>query len=468
MKTLLRVGAAFVVCSGMACLITRAAEFSLNVRDLTLAEAMNLPGARGAFGTLSAVQPSHVQRLPETESKHPLFGVQVRQDGVRRTAGSGMVFLFDESQGTGKGYDRLVVDLNQNGDLTDDPVWKRLDGDPVEAGGHFERHRFGPLVMPAAAKVGDWQPRLYVEAMMFNLEFLRGGPVDGSRHVFLGQMRLLPGNLLVANVEIQGVKQQIGLVEGNLNFRIGDPAMTAEYTRTPGRTTWQLMPADYLLRDLDGSGTFQDRPGQHSSEPLASFTHFNGEPFSLTLAEDLTSIRLEPYAGNTGQLDFGKHVAWLTVGRQLAGGSWEAISPALDQGKTAVPTGTYRVANLALQSTDARRIRLTSFDVPLKPLEVASDTTLKVEVGTPIRLEVTAQKRTPRPGETVGVMSAIRGMFGGRGAEETILEIGVTVLGCAGEAYSGFSAGDGQRLAPPRFEILAEGKPVTTGNFEYG
>jgi hypothetical protein len=216
------------------------------------------------------------------------------------------------------------------------------------------------------------------------------------------------------------------------------------------------------------NSTFQDRPGRRAAEPLASFTHFDGKPFSVTLAEDLKWIRLEPYAGATGRLDFGGDVAWLTLGRQLAGGSWEAIAPALDQGRTILPTGTYRVSNLVLESSDARKIRLTSSDVPLKPLEVAAEKTLQVEVGTPIRLEVTSTRRAPRPGETGGVMGAIRGMLGGRGAEETILEIGVSVFGRAEEAYSGFSAGDGSRLPPPRFEIMAEGKPVASGDFEYG
>jgi hypothetical protein len=36
----------------------------------------------------------------------------------------GVAFRLDEPQGKGKGYDRLILDLNRNGDLTDDPVWK--------------------------------------------------------------------------------------------------------------------------------------------------------------------------------------------------------------------------------------------------------------------------------------------------------------------------------------------------------
>ena len=33
-----------------------------------------------------------------------------------------LLFRLDESKGNGQGYDRLIVDVNRNGDLTDDPV----------------------------------------------------------------------------------------------------------------------------------------------------------------------------------------------------------------------------------------------------------------------------------------------------------------------------------------------------------
>jgi hypothetical protein len=468
-KTLIRVAAAFIVFGGLTALAARAAQFPLQVRDLDVNDAMTLPGGHGAYGSLSALRPAQANQLPATKSKYPLFSTLVRQDGARRVTDGGMVFMFDESQGTGKGYDRLVVDLNGNGDLTDDPVWERIGDGAGEMNQHYERQRFGPVPMPETAQVGAWRPRFYVEVFVFNREILQHGQGEMLGHI--GQMRVRSGNLLMAEVEVNDVKQRLGLVDGNLNFRIGDPATTTEFTRSPGgRTTWYLMPSDYLLRDLDGSGSFRSQPGQEMAEPLSSLAFFGGKPFSLSLAKDLEWIRFEPYPGATGQLDLGSDVAWVLVGRQMAEGSWEALSPALENGKTILPAGTYRVSNLAIQSRDSRKVRLTSYDVPLKPLEVVAGQTFKAEVGTPIRLDVTAQKRAARPGESLGVMGAIRNMFGGRGRgpEDAILEIGVSVFGRADEAYSGFSAAGEGRLPPPRFEILAEGKAVASGDFEYG
>jgi hypothetical protein len=207
------------------------------------------------------------------------------------------------------------------------------------------------------------------------------------------------------------------------------------------------------------------------AEPLSSLVYFGKNPFSLEVAQNLAWIRIEPYASPTGQIDLGEHVAWLILGRQISGGTWEAVSPAIEQGKAILPVGTYRASNLALESRDARKVRLTTYDVPLKPLEIAADQVIKVAIGVPIRLEVTAQKRAARPGEvSAGVRGAIRGMFGGRSRtpEETILELGVSVVGQADEAYSGFSAANDGPLPPPRFELFADGKPVGSGDFEYG
>jgi len=467
-RTHIRVGLVAVVLGGMTVVTASTAEFPLRVQELSLSEAMSLAGGYGAYGSLSAVKPAQVKKLPATQSKYPLFSALAREGGGRRMVEDGMVFMLDESGGTGKGYDRLVVDLNGNGDLTDDPVWERIEDGSGEFSRHYERQRFGPVPMPESAQVGAWRPRVYVEVLIYNREMLGHG--QGEMLQFIGQMRVRPGNLLVAEVEVNGMKQRLGVVDGNANFRIGDSPEVAEFRRSPGgRQIWNLRPNDYLLRDLDGSGSFRDAAGLPIAEPLSSLAYFAGKPFNVELGPKLEWIRFEPYAGATGTLDAGDDVSWLLLGRQQSGGAWEAIAPSLEGGKAVVPAGTYRVSNVAVESRDDRRFRLTGYDVPLQAIEVTSGQTVKTGMGSPIRLEVTANRRTARPGESMGVMGAIRSMFGGRrGGEDFILEIGVSVLGKAGEVYTGFSAADEARLAPPRFEIFTEGKAVGSGDFEYG
>jgi hypothetical protein len=54
------------------------------------------------------------------------------------------LFRLDESKGTGRGYDRLCIDMNFNNDLSDDPVIR------VAAG---MDNSFGPFPYPGPTKV---------------------------------------------------------------------------------------------------------------------------------------------------------------------------------------------------------------------------------------------------------------------------------------------------------------------------
>jgi hypothetical protein len=441
-------------------------QFPLRVQDLSMGEAMASPGGYGAYGSVSAIKPAELKRLPTCKSKNPLFSSITRQAAGPARAEAGMLFLLDESGGTGRGYDRLIVDLNGNRDLTDDPVWERSPETVAQGGGPFERPRFGPVMMPESRRVGGWRPQFYVEAYLYNLEVLKQG--DGEMLRFVGQMRLRAGNRLVADVEVGGIKQRVGVMDTDVSFGMGNSASAVEVSRSPGRTGWYLMPADYLLRDWDGSGEFADTVEREEAEPFSSLVHFAGRPYDLKLADDLSWIRFDAVSAATGELEVGRDVRRIMLGRQVADG-WEALSPAVVDGRLTLPTGEYRIATLLLESSDAKRIRLMSSDVPLKAIEVAGGKMAKVEVGMPFRLELTAHTRSAQPGEVPGVLGAIRGMFGGaRGAEEMILQLGVNVLGRGGEVYSGFSAVSGGHLAPPRFEILADGKVVGSGDFEYG
>ncbi len=74
-----------------------------------------------------------VDRYPESKSDNPLYGTfQIGASQEDREGGFHYAFAVDESEGTGKGYDRMYIDVNLNGDLTDDspcrPVGNIPDG----------------------------------------------------------------------------------------------------------------------------------------------------------------------------------------------------------------------------------------------------------------------------------------------------------------------------------------------------
>ena len=97
-------------------ILAPAKDFPLEFKTLNAEEAMAFPGGPGISAILRLDNPGVITKAPPAISKHPLYGeLSIRTNRLW--------FRIDESKGDGKGYDRLIVDLNQNGDLTDDAVF---------------------------------------------------------------------------------------------------------------------------------------------------------------------------------------------------------------------------------------------------------------------------------------------------------------------------------------------------------
>jgi hypothetical protein len=75
-----------------------------------------------------------VKHYPAFVSQKPIYG-SIRFAEEEGKTNSGMLFYFaiDESQGTGKGYDRLYFDLNRDLDLRNDPALKPQSLPPEKA-----------------------------------------------------------------------------------------------------------------------------------------------------------------------------------------------------------------------------------------------------------------------------------------------------------------------------------------------
>ncbi len=68
---------------------------------------------------------SEVKSYPVLVSRKPIYGsVRFAADYGQTNGGRLFYFAMDESQGTGRGYDRLYLDLNRDLDLRNDPVVK--------------------------------------------------------------------------------------------------------------------------------------------------------------------------------------------------------------------------------------------------------------------------------------------------------------------------------------------------------
>ena len=450
-----------------------AADFPLELRTLTVDEALTFPGGYGAYGRLGQAKPTGVQKVPQFVSAHPFYG-QLQAPG---TTAKGMVFCLDESKGDGKGYDRLRLDLNGNGDLTDDPELAQAPnpGQNTTSSSSMERALFGPAEGPADKVVGLWKPKFIAELYFYNRRLLTSRNDSGT---YFGQLRVRAAAYLETTVELNGIKQRLGVADGNSSFALGDDAKVMEYGSGSG-AEWYLSPGDFFVRDRNSNGRFDNIPGASEAEIYSSIIYWGGQPCSVSLSADFKTLHLEPYAGATGFMTVSnaERLDDLRLVREVATNQWQGISPQIRAGKIEFPVGSYRLysCSVTAQATDGstvrsegeRRRRQGSF-------KVEAGQTGAMNCGQPLALAVTASKETGTESEG-GLMGAARSLFGGGSgaAGATVLQLNVVTSGSGGEAYSRFlklnSKQEVTQLPPPAFKIFdPAGKEIAAGNFEYG
>jgi hypothetical protein len=459
---------------------TQAEEYILRAKNLDWEEALALPGVYGSSAAILLNQESGttIKKLPKAVSKHPLTSefYLTRPDATKPNAPATVTarigVFFDESKGTGQGYDRMVADLNRNGDLTDDPVFEKLSHQPKSLPKEYEYAAFGPMEMPSAMTIGPWRPRVFTELYLYNRSALTNKPSNKAeaQFVYVGSARMRPANCLVTAAELEGTRYVLGFLDANCNFRIGEQSGLRKYERTGADPYYYLdRSGDVMLVDRDGSGSIEGRAFIPEAEPLSSVVYLGGKPYSVKLADDVSKVELTPYTGALGKVTFQKTTTQLTLAREIGSNKWELVSPDLKGGTAKVPAGNYRVARYqAAAEANGEWVCVESTDMAAKTRVVSADSTLALEFGPPFKLNLTAENRQVDSRETAGLSGALSRMLGKREETATELRLGVTLTGAGGERYSSYLTSAKDQLPPPTFEIADAGKTVANGKFEYG
>jgi hypothetical protein len=450
-------------------LLAQAGTFPLTLKTLTADEARSCPGG-GSYGMVYAGKPQSVtiKAEPKAISTHPLYG-RFDSEGM-----PGMVFRLDESKGAGKGYDRLIVDLNRNADLNDDPVFERHQTPNQPGTQDYEQGFFGPIQMPADKSAGPWKPRFYADMYIYNKRAISEGKTDPSSNI--GQLRALAGAYLETTVEMNGQKQKMAVADGNCNFKLGDLSRATKVYRRPNDPgSWYLMAGDYLLRDRDNSGRFENEFLSNEAEMLSSLVYFGGQPFTVVLNQECQSLTIDPYPGPTGELAVGPNLVDLVLGRHIEADQWEGVTPEIRNGKALLPVGTYRfsAAGIKAQASGGDLFRSRTSESGEKILKIEAGKTENLGCGLPLCLQIVANKETNRGTTSSGAMGAARSLFGSTSssASTTVVRFNMNVLGPAQEVYAGFynTQRGMDRVPPPKFQILDDlGNQIEAGNFEYG
>jgi hypothetical protein len=438
-------------------------DFPLTFKTIPAKDVMAFPGGSGTYGQLGLSKPEKLRKEPKVMSRHPLYG-------ECRNAPTEPAFLFrlDESKGDGKGYDQLIVDMNQNGDLTDDPVAQRAVL-PTDRRVVPDQMLFGPIQAPADKALVGGRPVYFAQVYIFNRQFLSSGRTD--QNIMLGQLMLKAGWYLDTTVEINGLKQKVGVYDGDSNLRLGDVSRSQTFTNRAEKT-WYFRAGDTFLVDADGSGSFESDLFQSESCPFGPILYLGGKVCKVALAPDCKSLRVEPWTETLAEVALqprGSEVRNVSLAWEQPGGNWQLIRPAVTDGKVMVPPGNYRLYNSSLLGKGTARDQVMvsgAQRVPQTPVSIAAGKANTLDCGAPLDIKVTAVKSR---GSSLELLAEDAG--GAKASSDYVLRINATVAGAGGEVYSTFQKGDGFRTRPPKpsFTIVeAGGKTVASGSLEYG
>lgn len=466
-KTFFLFGAAWLA----ALTIATAKEFPLEFKALTAQEAMALPGGSGLYGQLQLGKPGNIAKEPPALSKHPLYG-RLSSGGGRTNR---LSFRIDESKGDGKGYDRLIVDMDQNGDLTDDPMVARVEQPKsASAVNRPEIALFGPIPVPEEKKIGAWRPIYFAQLYMFTPPAEAG---TNPHTTYFGQLQFKAGWYLQTTVALNGVTQKVGIVDGNCSFRLGEVNQPVTY-RTSTETNWYFTGGDYFLVDTDGSGDFESSIGNSESAPFGSMLYLGANPYKTVLAADDKSLALEPWTDSLAELALqphGEQVSGISVAWESAPDQWQLLQPGVENGKAKVPPGNYRLYTCTIKVKSATGETLILSGYKRTPTDIAkaeAGTATPFKCGSPLEIKVSSERNIDTTESESG--SWLARLFRGITSAERPLRqfIRASVMGAGSETYSGFylqAKGRLRQSPKPAFTIVtAEGKEVAKGNLEFG
>jgi hypothetical protein len=431
-----------------------AEDFPLTFRTLPAKDVMSFPSGSGVYGRLRLAKPAKLRRELRAMSAKPFYG----ECGDAR-AGTAFLFRLDESRGEGKGYDQLIVDLNQNGDLTDDPVTLRPAIPTDRRTGALEHILFGPIQAPADKALVGGRPVYFAQVLIFNRELLNSSRTD--RDIMFGQVQFKPGWYLDTTVALNGLKQKVGVCDSDCNLRLGDIARS-QISSSGMEKSWSFRAGDEFLLDADGSGEFNADRFQSETCPFGPILYLDGKAYKVTLAPDCKSLHVEPWAEPLATVALqprGDQVRSVTLAWQPSGGPLQLIRPAVADGKVMVPPGDYQLYTCTLvgKTSPSNQVMVSGTQHILQlPERIAAGTSNIFECGAPLDIKVTAVKTKAAGGFRVDA--------------DPTLRINANVVGVDGEVYTTFQQGGGFRSQPPKpsFTIQAGGKTVATGNLEYG
>jgi hypothetical protein len=351
--------------------------------------------------------------VPQFRSAKPIYYAAVYGDAPDKT----YTLVIDESAGTGKGYDTLYVDLNND---------NRIDGPdetvrfPISTTS-LER----PVRLKFQVKIGEATIPYWVSFTAF--------PYKGEKYPVENiHANLRNGSYTSGEAVVAGKKHPIALADLDSNGLYNDP-------ETAG-----IFKGDRFFVDLNDDGKFdeKDSDGRYSGFPLGRYTKIAGQWYTITPRADGQSVRISAASPALGQV-----AAPALVTRAMLTSPQQEADLDLSSGKAEAVAGEYRLASVLLETKDkaGKTWRSTARWSNNGPqVTVPNLGTVSLPIQAP---SFNAAPTAAPSGED--------------------LMIGVQFTGLSGAEFDWPSGNEGR--VKPAFQVRdANGKTVASGTFDYG
>jgi len=347
--------------------------------------------------------------------------------------------VLDESQGTGRGYDRLYVDADGNRDLRDE---KPVEG-TVRASRSYTRSQFNAAEV--RVRYGGEDLPWTFSAYCYSYQSRGGVPTS---------LQVSSAAYCEGTVEVGGKQVKLAVVDGDSNGCFNNYyAMPRGARSTRGRL---YASGDWILVDANSDGRYDvDSMGL---EAFGCGRHLlvDGECYEVKISSCGRRLSVEPAKARCGLLS------------RRGGGTFSAAFLTRSYGMLTVrstgepvkvPAGTYKLYACSFEAKDDAGTvwRATGQGGSSGQLiRVVAGKATTARFGPPLKIGVSA---SVYPSGSVGSLRPGR-----------TLRLSLEIKGQAGEGYSGRSVTkSGGRLDKPKVKITGRGgKVVATGSFEYG
>jgi hypothetical protein len=389
------------------------------------AELKLVDGARRSLGgspdsRVGAKPMKKLSKEPAYKSAKPVY----LSLALGKGAGRYVIGAFDESGGTGKGYDKLYLDANNNGDLTDD------------AAPAVKVNNRGAMVMFTVAKTTltvkyDDASKRKLNMTVIAYKYRRPRMTKDTWYVRYNILQHLEGS-----VEF-----------GTRKYRVALYDMATRTVRANG--CFDDYGIDQLWIDLNDNGTFE----RTEQMLLGKVFALSGKLWALSVNGSGSKFALKPYSGPTGAIKIStkySDASWVTGGKlSLISKGGCAVAVDLSKpGTVKVPADSFRLTSGQINIKDKDGGNWTLRISGSNPVKVGADSTAEIELGGACKVQP---------------------LVNGRLKAGSRVSISHKVIGAAGESYDSIVKNGRNRVAAPKVKIAdAKGRVLAQGAMQYG